>query len=123
VVRHLLEVGHDPALIDRVTVEAAAEVVADAAPRHPGERLLDDLALPREATFAIVPAGEQELERGGMGELGRRSKAAVPHVKQTRHLVRPAADQVRAHIAGLRFIERLDDVLADRTRVRYDAIA
>ena len=54
VVEHLLEVRHEPALVDRVAVEAAADEVVHAARRHRVERLLGH---PRHL------AAHQELER------------------------------------------------------------
>ena len=39
VVEHLLEVGHQPELVDRVAVEAAADLVVDPAGGHPLERV------------------------------------------------------------------------------------
>jgi len=104
-------------------VEAAAEVIADAPTRHARERLLDDLALPRQSAFAIMPAREQELDRRGVRELGCRSEAAVAHVERSGHLVGGAADEIGTHRAGLRFIQGPDDVLANRVRVRGDAVA
>ncbi len=103
-------------------MKAAAQVIADAAARHARQRFLDDLALPGEAASAVVPAREQELDRRGVRELGRRAEAAVAHVEQLRHLVGGAADEIGAHRPRLRFIERLDDVLANRARISGHAI-
>jgi hypothetical protein len=41
VVEHLLEVGDEPDVVDRITREPAADVVEDAAGRHRVERHLD----------------------------------------------------------------------------------
>ena len=43
VVEHLLEMRHEPALIDAVAREAAAEMIVDAALRDMGERQVDRL--------------------------------------------------------------------------------
>ncbi|HEY4748132.1 MAG TPA: hypothetical protein VIH38_11215 [Steroidobacteraceae bacterium] len=43
VVEHLLEMRHQPALVDRIAREAAAEVIVDAALRHAVEGELDGL--------------------------------------------------------------------------------
>ena len=103
-------------------MEAAAQVIANTAARHARERLLDDLTLPGETTPAVMPAREQELAGRGMRELGCRAEAAVPHIEQLGHLVGGAADEVGVHHAGLRLVERLDDVLANRARVCGDAL-
>ena len=99
--------------------EHVADLVPDTAVCHPGQRLLDDVALPVEPR--VVPAREQELARGGMGELGRAPEAAVADVEQPRHLVGALLDELRAHGARLRFVECLRDVLTNRLRVLRDA--
>ena len=104
-------------------METAAEVVANAATRHAGQCLLDDLARPLQATFGVVHARQQELERRGMGKLGPATEPAVADVEQPRHLIRRRGYQLGAHRARLRFVERLVDVLADGARVGRDAIA
>ena len=78
VVEHLLEVRHEPALVDRVAVEAAADEVVHAAERHPVERA---------ARHLLLAATEQELEhraRAGTSApaptrptAGRSSRASV----------------------------------------------
>ena len=81
VVEHLLEVGHGPARVDAVAVEAAAELVVAAAPRHlaTGEnhvvQRLDALAR-RQG----VAGGEQQLQIRRSRELGRAAEAAVLRV-------------------------------------------
>src|SRR5690606_12878786 len=72
------EVGHQPALVDRVAGEAAAEVIVDAAARHL-LRLKEKGALGRLAELeAADPA--QQLVRRGRGELGLGAEAAVVRV-------------------------------------------
>ena len=63
VVEHLLEVGDAPGGVDAVAVEAAADLVVDAAGGHVAQRLQRH----RRARRA-----EQELDRAGGGELRRR---------------------------------------------------
>ena len=58
-----------------------------------------------------------------MREFGRRAEAAVAHVEQARHLVGGAADEIGAHRAGLRLVQCLHDMRANRARVRHHAIA
>ena len=74
VVEHLLEVRHEPALVDGVAVEAAAEQVVHAAERHPVERLRRRLEL---------AAAQQELERRRLREL-RRAAPSRPSARRSR---------------------------------------
>jgi hypothetical protein len=78
VVEHLLKVGDGPPGVDAVAVEAAAQLVEDAAPEHPveggpggGRRL---------QVRAGEAAAEEQLECGGVGKLGGAAEAAVPRV-------------------------------------------
>ena len=79
VVEHLLEVRHEPDRVDGVAVEAAAELVVDAAGSHPVERD----ARHAECVLglgACVEAKEQFERRRGR-ELGRAAEAAVDRVE------------------------------------------
>ncbi len=78
VVEHLLEVRHEPAVVDRVAVEAAADEVVHPAGRHAVQRRLHHRhGLGR-------PAAEEELERRGGWELRRPPEAAVGWVERAR---------------------------------------
>src|SRR5579884_3904650 len=72
VVEHLLEMRHEPALVHRVAVEAAAHEVVQAARRHLVERAPDGLER---------SAAEEELERRGGRELRRTPEAAPARVE------------------------------------------
>jgi hypothetical protein len=78
VVEHLLEVRDQPAIIDRVTVKTAHQVVPHPAGRHPPEGVHGHLAGPGRTRAGVV--SHQELERRGLGELGRLPEASVPGV-------------------------------------------
>ena len=65
VVEHLLEVRHEPAVVDGVAMEAAADHVVEAARGHPVERRRDDLER------AFVTSTQQELERRRRRKLRR----------------------------------------------------
>ncbi len=93
VVEHLLEVGHHPAEVDRVAVEAAADHVVHASRGHAVERLRGELR--RD----VVAAPEQELDRRGGRELRRRPPAA--------ELVVEAAPQRPRRLEEERLLERL----------------
>src|SRR5690242_21917368 len=97
-------------------------MIADAAARHTGEGLLDDLALPGEPTAAVMPARQEELERCGMRKLRGCAEAAVAHVEQARHLIGTGAENVGADRARLRLVQALDNVLANRARVGGDTL-
>jgi hypothetical protein len=68
VVEHLLEVRHEPARVDGVAVEAAADVVVDAAGRHTAGGQRDGIEERRVLRDPVAP--EEELEHGGVWELG-----------------------------------------------------
>jgi hypothetical protein len=83
VVEHLLEVGHAPVTVHAVAVEAPAEVVVEAAPRHlpagphhEGENL-GTLCLRQH-----VESREQCVEMGGRRELGALAEASVLVVRR-----------------------------------------
>jgi hypothetical protein len=79
VVQHLLEVGHQPAPVGRVAVEAAAELVEDAAGGHPVHGQLGHAERPLEAAQV---AAEEELQRHRLGELRRLAEAAPGRVER-----------------------------------------
>src|SRR5207302_4852105 len=76
--------------------------------------LRDDVALPGSAR--IAPAGEQELARRGMRELGRGAEAAVAYVEQPRHLIGRGVEQGGLDHPGLRLVQSSGDVLANVPR-------
>ncbi len=72
VVEHLLEVGHEPDVIDRVASETSAEVVVDAAGRHRIQR--GDGGLQRirpRLGCRVVVRPKQQVDAHRPGELGR----------------------------------------------------
>ena len=75
VVEHLLEVRHEPDRVDRVAVEAAAELVVDAAVGHAPQRAQRH----RERLLAAAAPvhAQQEREHRVRRELGRAPEAAV----------------------------------------------
>ena len=95
VVEHLLEVRHEPALVDGVAVEAAADEVVHPAGRHRVERLHRRLDL---------PATQEQLERRGRRELRRPPEPAPLRVEQL------------AQAPGRREDERLGQRLGRRRR-------
>ena len=80
VVQHLLEMRHEPAGVGRVAVEAAAELVAQAAVGHRVERPPGDGQRPRIAGRHV--AAEQELDGHRLRELRRPAPAAVRGVER-----------------------------------------
>jgi hypothetical protein len=71
-------VRHQPAVIRRIAVEAAAELVEDPARPHPVQRELHHLQRCRPAPQV---ASQQELQRHRLGELGGRGEAAPLRVE------------------------------------------
>ncbi len=79
VVEHLLEVRHQPLAVHRVAVEAAAELVVDAAAGHAGERVAEHPEAARVAGAARD--AQHRLPGHRLGELGRLPEAAVALVE------------------------------------------
>ena len=92
VVEHLLEVRHEPALVDRVAVEAAADEVVHAARGHRVER--------RASTMLELAAAQQELERRGGRELRRAAEAAPARVEDRAQARATASREHRARSSG-----------------------
>ena len=81
VVEHLLEVGHRPGGVDAVAVEAAAQLVADAPAQHPVEAETGQPGRrPGGRVGAREAVAQEQLEGGGMGELGGVAEAAMVRV-------------------------------------------
>ena len=78
VVEHLLEMRHEPALIDRIAREAAANMVVDAALANMQKRVLHLLDAGDEA---VAEAGfPEEVEDGCVREFGCAAKASIGRV-------------------------------------------
>ena len=84
VVEHLLEVRDEPAVVDRVAVEAAADEVVHAAGGHPVERPLGHLQL---------ASPQQELEHRVRRELRRPAEAAPLGVERRAQPAHRLAEQ------------------------------
>ena len=107
VVGHLLEVRDDPALIDRVAMEAAGELVIDAAARHFLQRGDENIA-----EFCVARANgmiHQQIERRRMRKFGRTSEAAIALVE---HLPRRLDNRVN------HFGRDISAVAGERLRLR-----
>ena len=86
VVEHLLEVRDEPALVDRVAREAAAQVVVDAALADAGERGVDGLL---GSLVAVADgAAPQQPEEAPLRELRRPREAAMDRVDGADHAAR-----------------------------------
>ena len=90
VVEHLLEMRDQPAVVDRIAREAAAEVIVDTALAHPGERQL------HRAVVALVvhalAGAPKELEHHGLRKFGRAAHAAVDGVDHAGDLIGGAVE-------------------------------
>ena len=114
VVQHLLEVRHEPPVVDRVAVEAASEQVVHPAGCHPVERL------DHHRAARVVAAAEQELEHRGVRELRRAAPAAERRLERRARRTRsPSEELVRQRLERRaqrrRLTDRLDE-LSGRAR-------
>ncbi len=115
VVEHLLEVRHAPALVDRITMEAAAEVIAHAALGHRAERRHHHVAPALAAGRLIaghVPGTQQQEQLGWTRKLRRTTEPAEALVESPREFVGgarqrlEAGDVERGALVGLTRLER-----------------
>src|SRR5262249_45932318 len=88
VIEHFLEMRHQPALIDRVASEAAAEMIIDAALRDALERELDRVAVARLA--GALAGTPEKLEQHRLRKLRRSAGAAVDRVDDAAQPLRGA---------------------------------
>ena len=95
VVEHLLEMRHQPALVDRVAREAAAEMIVDAALADALERELDqrEIALRRSVRW---PARHRNSSIIGLRKFRRAAHAAMHRIDQAAELLRGAVELRRA---------------------------
>ena len=98
VVEHLLEVRHEPAVVDRVAVEAASDQVIHASRGHAVERLGDQV----RRLLGVAP--EEELERRGGRKLRRAAEAAEGRLERPRNRALGLAE----HPGGERLGRRRD---------------
>ena len=116
VVEHLLEVGHEPDLVDRVAVESAAQLVVDAAPRHAGEGLADHLE--RLGQVPATPVSKEEVEGHRLGELGRPPEPPVVSIELRPEPLIGAVEDLSSQEVGARpdplsLSEPLEEILPD----------
>ena len=108
VVEHLLEVRHQPVRIDRVAVEAATDLVVDAARRHAPERRRHHVEEPVLAGH--VPGAEEEREHHRVWKLGRPADAPVLLVVVAGERARGVQGQIRRELGrgGVRLLALLE---------------
>ena len=133
VVEHLLEMRHQPALVDRVAREAAAEMVVDAALADPLERDLDcrEVARPlpslprlrgRVREGGSLPGPPQKFEQHRLREFRRAANAAVHGVDQAAELLRRAVELVGSDDDLAFWRRRLGQPAHQRAAVLLDAL-
>ena len=106
VVKHLLEVRHEPVVVDRVAVEAAADDVVHAPRGHRVERRRHHLQL---------ATAEEELEDGMRRELGRPPEPAgarVEHGPEVAHGLdeQRLGERLARRAAARRLFDRRDQL-------------
>ena len=98
VVEHLLEMRHQPALVDRIAREAAAEMIVDAALADVVERDLDGGEVAR---FAGAQArAPEKLEQRGLRKFRRAARAAIDRIDDAAELARGVVELGRADRDG-----------------------
>ena len=70
VVEHLLEMRHEPALVDGIAGKAAADLIVDAAERHPLEASAGTVAVRDPRPAAGGHSAEMNSRIGGLGNFG-----------------------------------------------------
>ena len=80
VVEHLLEVRHEPALVHRVAMEAAAELIVHAALGHLAQR--EQRHVERFLVLGARVVAQQEVVDRGARKLGRAAEAAQARVER-----------------------------------------
>ena len=83
IVQHLFKVWRQPALVHRIAMETAAQLVVHAAARHLPQAVSHHFQ--RLLAAGPVVITQQEAQRHGLGKLGRAAKAAVDGVEIARH--------------------------------------
>ena len=96
VVKHLLEMRHQPALVHRVARKAAAEVIVNAALTHAIQRMLDRLEKARIAGACAGPP--KHLQNRRLRKLGRAAQAAIDRIEHIADLLRGGVEL--AHTDG-----------------------
>ena len=97
VVQHLLKMGHQPALVDRITVKASPEMVVHAALRHFAKRMCGHVQVALIA--GCVGVAQKQRKNGSIREFGSLPYSAVGLIivlgqsfnrfLQHRHIKRP----------------------------------
>ena len=124
VIEHLLEVGHEPALVGRIAGEAAAKLVIEAAVGHRLQRALGHVE--RHAVAAPGVDAQQELQRHRRRELGGAAEAAQARIETAQQAVERLVDQVvvqRPAAAERLGQGRLPQVIGDLTRAALHVAA
>ena len=121
VVEHLLEVRNGPAAIDAVAMEAPADLIVEAAPRHLPRRLVQETGDARRLVgLEEVETRDEELEVRGRGELGSAPETAVGEVRGSDQRARRARHGLGARRRRRLPLRSRDECLRDLTRVFFD---
>ena len=78
VIKHLLEMGNQPAFVDRVSMEAPAELIVDTSPRHLVEAHGDHFQSHFGTLSSVI--AKQKGQGHGAGKFRGASKTSVPRI-------------------------------------------
>src|SRR5439155_3244837 len=105
VIGRFLVVRNNPALVHRITVEPAADLVVDAAAAHAFERRRHRVQQPALTSFKV--GVQQQVDGARVRKLGRLAEPAVPRVKRPPDAFDDALGDRRAGLLAVR-LELLD---------------
>ena len=104
IVEHLLEVRHAPPLIDRVAMEAAADVIAQAALGHRAERR--DHHVAEVVAAGGAPGAQQEQQLRRPRKLRRAAETAVAGVEGAAELIGRLGERLETGDVGAGVLAR-----------------
>src|SRR5262245_37227493 len=111
---------HEPLLVHRVTGEAAAKVIVNAALAHAGERMLDRLK--KADVVGAKPGTPQHLQNGRLRKFWRAAQTAINGIKHIADLHCDGSEFVQSnrHFAG--WTRFLGQPRKERRTVLFDPV-
>src|SRR6202034_1176801 len=118
--KHLLEMRHEPALVDRVPRKAAAEVIVDAALADMGERDIDGGKVAGLA--GAHTATPQQLEKRSLRKLRCSARSPIHRIDQAAELARGVVEFGNADGGGPRRPRLVGEARHERGAVLLDLL-